>query len=48
MENDFFCEILGDGIQEGEEIILDPTGLVDGMQVAKLPADPMMQAAAQA
>lgn len=45
LETDFFCEILSDGINEGDEIITDPYGLVDGMQVAKMEMDPMLMQA---
>lgn len=46
METDFACEISGEGLSEGVEVVLDPSGVTDGMQVIKPDAgqDGMQQA----
>lgn len=48
METDFACEIVSSELTTGDEVITNPTGLEDGMQVAKMDQDMMMQDASLA
>jgi len=36
METDFYCEITESELQEGDEVIVNPSGIEDGMQVTRL------------
>lgn len=48
METDFACEVIESELQEGDEVITNPIGLEDGMQVNKFDEEMMMQGAMMA